>query len=74
MRIRFQFKAKDSTVENCPARYVVLDGRRGYLVQGKQLDADTLVQVRELGAANQSPLGDDETVVWVPSDIIERKE
>jgi hypothetical protein len=66
MRIRFQFKTKDSTIENCPARYVVLDGQGGYVIQGKMIDDQTRAQLRQLA--------DDETAVWVPSDVIERRE
>jgi hypothetical protein len=66
MRIRFQWKTKDSTIENCPARYVVLDAPGGYVIQGKKIDDDTRAQLRNLA--------DDETAVWVPADVINRKE
>jgi len=71
MRIEFQFKTAGSTIEGCPARYRVLDGQGGYVIQGKKLDAATLAMVDDLGTANHSPLADDETAVWVPADIID---
>jgi hypothetical protein len=66
MRLRFQFKTKNSAIENCPARYEVLEAPGGYVVQGKKIDADTRAQLRQLAS--------DEDAVWVPRDIIERKE
>ncbi len=55
MELRFQRKTRESNIENCPARYEVVSGEGGYVIQGKQL----------------RNLGRDETAVWVPADVID---
>jgi hypothetical protein len=49
-------------IENCPARYEVISGEGGFVIQGKLLDAETRAQLRNLGSG--------ETAVWVPADVI----
>ena len=61
MEIRFMWKDAGSNVGNCPAMY---EGTGGYVVQGKALDAATRAQLRDLG--------DDETAVFVPANVIDR--
>lgn len=61
MQIRFMWKDDDSNVVNCPALYEA-DG--GYVVQGKQLDAATRAQLRQLG--------DDEDAIFVPRNVLDR--
>jgi hypothetical protein len=63
MQIRFERKTKGSAVENCPARYKVIDGQGGYVIQGKRLDDATRAQLRQLA--------DDEEAVWIPADLID---
>jgi len=63
VELRYQWKTSNSMVENCPARYVVVSGEGGYVIQGKRLPSDVLAQLRNLG--------DDETGVWVPADVID---
>jgi len=65
MRLQFQWKTRESAIENCPARYKVLEAPGGYVIQGRKLDAETRAQLRQLGS--------DEDAVWVPADVIERK-
>jgi hypothetical protein len=64
MRIEFQFKTADSLVDECPARYKVIDGKGGYVIQGKRLDDATRAMLRQIA--------NDEDAVWVPADIVER--
>jgi hypothetical protein len=64
MRIEFQWKTDQSYTGNCPAQYKVIEAPGGYVIQGKQLDAETRAQLRDLGA--------DEDAVWVPADVIDR--
>ena len=60
MDIVFQWKTAESNTENCPARY---NAPGVYVIQGRQLDAVTRAQLRNLGT--------DEDAVWVPSDVID---
>jgi hypothetical protein len=59
--ITFMWKTGPSNVGNCPAIY---RAPGGYVVQGKALGPATRGQLRELG--------DDETAVFVPADVIDR--
>ncbi len=63
MEIEFQWKTGGSNTGNCPARYKVTSAEGGYIIQGKKADAATLAKLRDLG--------DDETGVWVPADVID---
>lgn len=63
MEIAFQWKTGDSNTGNCPARYKVTSAEGGYVVQGRELDEATMAKLRDLG--------DDETAVWVPADVID---
>ena len=63
MELQYQWKTTDSMVENCPARYKVVSSEGGYVIQGKRLPPEVLAQLRSLG--------DDETGVWVPADVID---
>ena len=70
MQIEFMWKTDDSGIENCPALFRT-DG--GYYTQGKRVtDPAVRAQLRELGAANVSPLGSDEDYLFVPGDVINR--
>ena len=55
------WKDSGSNVGNCPALY---ETEGGYIVQGKVLDAVTLLQVQDLGG--------DEMAVFVPANVIDR--
>lgn len=61
MQIRFMWKDTNSNVGDCPAIY---EAPGGYVVQGKFIDDDTRVQLRDLGG--------DETAVFVPANVIDR--
>jgi hypothetical protein len=61
VEIRFMWKDDASNVGNCPAMY---EAEGGYVLQGKVLDATTRAQLHDLG--------DDETAVFVPSNVIDR--
>lgn len=63
MELRFQRKTRESNIENCPARYEVVSGEGGYVIQGKRLSPKERRQLRNLGR--------DETAVWVPADVID---
>ena len=63
MELRFQWKTGESNVENCPARYEVVSGEGGYVIQGKRLSRKVRRQLRNVGR--------DETAVWVPADVID---
>lgn len=65
MEIRFEFKTDTSAVEGCPARYKVTSVEGGYVVQGKKVPPEVRAQLRQFA--------DDEDVVWVPADIVERQ-
>ena len=59
------WKDKDSNVGNCPSlSRVVSGGPAGYVVVGKNLDAETLVQVPQVAS--------DETAVFVQANVIDR--
>lgn len=61
MNIEFMWKDEGSNVGNCPALY---GAPGGYVVQGKQLDAATRAQLRDLGG--------DEDAIFVPANVIDR--
>ncbi len=64
MDIEFQRKAKDSGVENCPARYKVTSAEGGFVIQGKKItDPGTRAQARQLA--------DDEDLLWIPADLMD---
>jgi hypothetical protein len=65
MELQYLWKTDGSQVENCPALYRVTSGdQEGYVVQGKHLDEATRAQLRQLG--------DDETAVFVPADVLDK--
>lgn len=61
-KLTFMHKTSGSGNGSCPALYATDDG--GYVVQGKFLAPDDVAQLRDLG--------DDETAVWIPADVIDR--
>ena len=63
MQFEFQWKTGSSATGNCPARYRVTSAEGGYIIQGRQLGPGDLAKLRDLG--------DGETGVWVPADVIE---
>jgi len=71
MRVTFQWKTAGSTIEGCPARFLVEDGEGGYVIVGKRLTAEEVRHVNEVGKAHSSPIGPDEIAVRVPRDIID---
>jgi hypothetical protein len=60
MRLEFIRKWADSGTGNCPALYRAENGN--YVVQGWRLDDASLANLRDLG--------EDETAVEVPADVI----
>jgi hypothetical protein len=67
--LKFMWKSGDCANLDCPALYEV-DG--GHIVVGKLLSGDDLAQVRALGGANNSGIGDGETAVFLPADVLDR--
>ena len=68
MDIEFQWKTAESNIDNCPARY---RAPGGYVIQGRQLDAATRAQLRDVAGGVGFPGIADEDAVWVPSDVID---
>lgn len=60
MRLEFIRKTSESQGGNCPALYRAANGN--YVVQGWRLDEETAAQLRELG--------ENESAVEVPADVI----
>lgn len=60
MKIDFIRKTSSSGGGNCPAIYKAENGN--YVIQGWKLDAATAAQLRDLG--------DNETAVEIPADVI----
>ena len=60
MQLEFMWKDSGSNVGNCPAMYRT---DRGYVIQGKLLDAETRAQLRDLSG--------DEDAVFVPANVID---
>jgi hypothetical protein len=60
MKLTFIRKTRESTTGNCPAAYLREDGR--YVIQGWKLSDNERAQLRDLG--------DDETAVAIPADVI----
>jgi hypothetical protein len=67
--LEFMWKDGNSGNGDCPALYKV---EGGHIVVGKLLDADDLAQVRNVGEANNSGIGTDETAVFLPANVLDR--
>lgn len=67
--LKFLWKDENCANSTCPALYEV-DG--GHVVVGKILNADDLAQVQALGAANDSGIGEGETAVFLPANVLNR--
>lgn len=67
--LRFMWKDSSCANDDCPALYEV-DG--GHIVVGKLLSEHDLAQVRSLGEANNSGIGEGEIAVFLPSNILGR--
>lgn len=67
--LKFMWKDKGSANGDCPALYQV-DG--GHIVVGRLLSADEIAQVRAVGEANDSGIGDGETAVFLPANVLNR--
>jgi hypothetical protein len=61
MKIQFLWKDTGSGGGGCPAIY---KAPGGYVVQGKNLDAETRAQLRQLA--------DDEDAIFVPANVLDR--
>jgi hypothetical protein len=61
VKIKFMWKDEGSNTGNCPAIY---EAPGGYVVQGVALDDETRAQLRDLG--------DSETAVFVPANVLDR--
>lgn len=68
-KIEWLWKTRGSGDGDCPS-LMRADG--GYVVVGRDLDADSVAQIRAVGRANHSGVGSDETAVFVPADVIDR--
>lgn len=65
MQLEFQFKTDGPCWDNsCPSRWRVVSAEGGYVIVGKKIDAQTRAQI--------GPIAEDEDLLWVPPDIIER--
>ena len=67
--IEFLWKWGSSGNGDCPSLMKV---EGGYVGVGRILDADTLAQIDTVGRANNSGIGEGETAVFFPADVIER--
>lgn len=67
--IEFVLKDGPSNVGNCPS---VLRVDEGYLVVGKIVDAETRARAAAIGAEHNSGIADDEDVVFVPANVLDR--
>lgn len=68
--IVFLWKDGNSFTEHCPALF---QAPEGYYVQHKRVtDPDVRARLRELSAANHSPLGEDEDYGFVPANVLDR--
>lgn len=63
-KIKFMWKDEDSRTGNCPALLAVEDGPAGYIVVGKNTGPSVRAQVPEIG--------EDETAVFVPANVLDR--
>ncbi len=63
-KIRFMWEDEDSQTGGCPGLHEVEEGPDGYLVVGKNTDPSLRAQIAEIG--------DDETAVFVPADVLDR--
>ena len=64
LRTEFMWKDANSNVGDCPSLNRVIEGPDGYVVVGKNVDAETRAQIPQVG--------DDETAVFVPANVINR--
>lgn len=64
MEIEFMWKDSGSGTGDCPSISRVIEGPAGYVVVGKQLDAETLAKVRQVGP--------DEVASFVPANVLDR--
>jgi hypothetical protein len=67
--IEFVRKDPNSFTGNCPALFRVPGG---YYTQGKVVtSAEVRDRLRELGAANDCPCGEDEDYLFIPANVID---
>lgn len=64
MKSKRMWKDDTSNTGNCPSLNRVTDGPEGYIVVGKNVDAETRAQVPEIGPG--------ETAVFVPANVLDR--
>ncbi len=67
--LEYLWKTGDSAGGECPSLFKV-DG--GYITVGRALTTDELAQVDTLGRANNAGIGEGETAVFLPDDVLDR--
>jgi hypothetical protein len=65
----FLWKDGNSGGNGCPA---LIAGDGGYYVQGKIVDAEKRAAINAVAGPNQAALGDDEDVIFVPANVLDR--
>ena len=63
-KLQFMWKDANSRTGNCPGLHRVTDGTEGYVVVGKSTDPGVRAMIAEIG--------DDETAVFVPANVLDR--
>ncbi len=63
-KIKFLWKDGDSRTGGCPGLHIVEEGPEGYVVVGKNTSPSVRAQISEIG--------DDETAVFVPANVLDR--
>lgn len=63
-QVQFMWKDSDSRVESCPSISRVANGPEGYVVVGKPVSAAVRAQIPQVA--------DDEIVMFVPANVIDR--
>lgn len=67
--MKYLWKSSGCQTTNCPA---LLETDEHYYIVGTDLTAEELTQVTEAAAAAGSGIGNGETVVRLPKDVIDR--
>jgi len=74
VNIRFMWKDTGSGGGGCPALMETLneEGQRGYCVVGKKTSPAMLAQAQEVAGQNDAAIAEDEYMVWVPANVLDR--
>jgi len=63
-KLALMWKTNASRTGNCPSLHRVKDSIGGYVVVGRSTNPSVRALIAEIG--------DDETAVWVPADVLDR--